>query len=118
MDVPAPARLRADQTVGFQNIEGTPDGRSGDPVSSDQFRLARQGRTGREPARLDRFTEPVCDLPITRQHGIAAAYAPVLHLRRVELSGTFAIYIDCFERVWVDAAPMSRTDVRVVSAGG
>lgn len=51
-------------------------------------------------------------------HGIAAAYAPVLHLRRVELSGMFATYIDCFERVWADAAPMSTADVRVVSAGG
>jgi hypothetical protein len=51
-------------------------------------------------------------------HGIAAAYAPVLHLRRVELSGMFATYIDCFERVWADAALMSTTDVRMVSAEG
>jgi hypothetical protein len=31
----------------------------------------------------------------------------VLHLRHVEPSGMFATYVDCFERVWVDAAPMS-----------
>jgi hypothetical protein len=40
-------------------------------------------------------------------HGIAAAYAPVLHLRRVEASGMFSTYVDCFERVWADAAPMN-----------
>ncbi len=40
-------------------------------------------------------------------HGIAAAYAPVLHLRRIELGGMFATYVDCFERVWADAAPMN-----------
>lgn len=40
-------------------------------------------------------------------HGIAAAYAPVLHLRRVERSGMFATYSDRFERVWADAAPMN-----------
>jgi hypothetical protein len=40
-------------------------------------------------------------------HGIAAAYAPVLHLRRVEPSGIFSTYIDCFDRVWADAAPMN-----------
>jgi transcriptional regulator with XRE-family HTH domain len=40
-------------------------------------------------------------------HGIAAAYAPVLHLRRVEPGGMFATYTDSFERVWVTAAPMS-----------
>ncbi|TWF80042.1 hypothetical protein FHX44_115979 [Pseudonocardia hierapolitana] len=40
-------------------------------------------------------------------HGIAAAYAPVLHLRRVEASGMFSTYVDCFERVWADAGPMN-----------
>lgn len=40
-------------------------------------------------------------------HGIAAAYAPVLHLRRLELGGMFATYVDCFERVWADASPMN-----------
>jgi transcriptional regulator with XRE-family HTH domain len=39
-------------------------------------------------------------------HGIAAAYAPVLHLRRVEPSGMFTTYVDCFERVWAEAAPI------------
>jgi hypothetical protein len=39
-------------------------------------------------------------------HGIAAAYAPVLHLRYVEPSGMFATYADCFDRVWADALPM------------
>lgn len=39
-------------------------------------------------------------------HGIAAAYAPVLHLHRVEPGGMFATYVDCFERVWAEGAPM------------
>lgn len=39
--------------------------------------------------------------------GIAAAYAPVLHLRRAEAGGMFATYVDNFERVWVDAAPIN-----------
>jgi hypothetical protein len=42
-------------------------------------------------------------------HGIAAAYAPVLHLQRVEPSGMFATDVDCFERVWAAAAPMNAT---------
>jgi hypothetical protein len=33
-------------------------------------------------------------------YGIAAAYAPVLHLRRQSDDGVFATYIDSFERVW------------------
>ena len=33
-------------------------------------------------------------------HGIAAAYAPVLHLRRQVHDGIFSTYIDSFERVW------------------
>lgn len=36
-------------------------------------------------------------------HGIAAAYAPVLHLRQIEPGGMFATYTDSFERVWTDA---------------
>jgi hypothetical protein len=40
-------------------------------------------------------------------HGIAAAYAPVLHLRRVDLDGMFATYVGCFERVWADADTMN-----------
>jgi hypothetical protein len=40
-------------------------------------------------------------------HGIAAAYAPVLHLRRVEPGGMFATYADSFERVWAEAVPMN-----------
>jgi len=39
-------------------------------------------------------------------HGIAAAYAPVLDLRRVEPGGMFATYANSFERVWVDAVPI------------
>jgi hypothetical protein len=31
-------------------------------------------------------------------HGIAAAYAPVLHLRQVEPAGMFATYADSFDR--------------------
>lgn len=33
-------------------------------------------------------------------HGIAAAYAPVLHLRQSEPLGMFATYTDNFERIW------------------
>jgi transcriptional regulator with XRE-family HTH domain len=36
-------------------------------------------------------------------HGIAAAYAPVLHLRHAEGGGMFITYIDSFERVWSGA---------------
>jgi len=40
-------------------------------------------------------------------HGIAAAYAPVLHLRQVEPGGMFATYVDSFERVWAQATPLN-----------
>jgi hypothetical protein len=33
-------------------------------------------------------------------HGIAAAYAPVLHLRRQVEDGIYSTYVDSFERVW------------------
>jgi hypothetical protein len=36
-------------------------------------------------------------------HGIAAAYAPVLHLRRQSNDGVFATYVDSFERIWYAA---------------
>ena len=39
-------------------------------------------------------------------HGIAAAYAPVLQLRRRADDGVFATYVDSFERVWCPAAPL------------
>ena len=39
-------------------------------------------------------------------HGIAAAYAPVLHLRRRTDDGLFSTYIDSFERVWTPAPPL------------
>jgi hypothetical protein len=39
-------------------------------------------------------------------HGIAAAYAPVLHLRRRADDGVFATYVDSFERVWNPATPL------------
>jgi hypothetical protein len=39
-------------------------------------------------------------------HGIAAAYAPVLHLRHVEPAGVFATYADSFERIWETAVPL------------
>ena len=45
-------------------------------------------------------------------HGIAAAYAPVLHLRRAEPAGMFTTYVDCFERVWVDATPVGMAHAR------
>ncbi len=38
-------------------------------------------------------------------HGIAAAYAPVLHLRRQVDDGIFSTYVDSFERVWDRATP-------------
>ena len=42
-------------------------------------------------------------------HGIAAAYAPVLHLRRQEPDGMFATYAACVERIWTDATPVPTT---------
>jgi len=39
-------------------------------------------------------------------HGIAAAYAPMLHLRRSIDDGIFATYTDSFDRVWGPAAPL------------
>ena len=39
-------------------------------------------------------------------HGIAAAYAPVLHLRRRTDDGVFATYLQSFERVWYPATPL------------
>lgn len=39
-------------------------------------------------------------------HGIAAAYSPVLRLRRTEPGGLFATYVESFERVWVEATPL------------
>ncbi len=32
-------------------------------------------------------------------YGIAAAYAPALHLCRVKPAGMFATYVGCFERM-------------------
>lgn len=40
-------------------------------------------------------------------HGIAAAYAPMLHLCRGVEEGIFATYVDSFERVWAPAAPLA-----------
>jgi hypothetical protein len=40
-------------------------------------------------------------------HGIAAAYAPVLHLSRRVDDGIFSTYVDSFERVWERAAPLT-----------
>src|SRR3954452_22925465 len=39
-------------------------------------------------------------------HGIAAAYAPVLHLRRRVNDGIFSTYIESFERIWEPAVPL------------
>ena len=41
-------------------------------------------------------------------HGLAAAYAPVLHLRRQCGDGVFMTYIESFERVWEEASPMDQ----------
>ena len=45
---------------------------------------------------------------LINQHifGVAAAYAPVLHLRRRSEDGVFSTYVDSFERVWRTAAPL------------
>jgi len=45
---------------------------------------------------------------LINQHifGIAAAYAPVLHLRRQTDDGMFTTFVDSFERVWTRAAPL------------
>lgn len=40
-------------------------------------------------------------------HGVAAAYAPVLHLRRQVDDGIFATYLDSFDRVWEPAIPLT-----------
>jgi hypothetical protein len=41
-------------------------------------------------------------------HGIAAAYAPILHLRHLQPGGMFATYADSFERVWAEASSISQ----------
>ena len=38
-------------------------------------------------------------------HGIAASYAPVMHLRRRTEHGIYSTYVDSFERVWNSANP-------------
>jgi hypothetical protein len=43
---------------------------------------------------------------IAQVHGIAAAFTPVLHLRRIEPSGMLTTCADSFERVWTTAAPL------------
>ncbi|MGE3795633.1 MAG: XRE family transcriptional regulator [Dehalococcoidia bacterium] len=45
-------------------------------------------------------------------HGIAAAYAPVLHLRRTELAGMFDTYVDSYERVWASGVRLDGVDSR------
>lgn len=44
-------------------------------------------------------------------HGIAAAYAPVLHLRHNEPRGMFTTYAESFERIWTDATAKPVGDV-------
>ncbi|MGH3566352.1 MAG: XRE family transcriptional regulator [Pseudonocardia sp.] len=39
-------------------------------------------------------------------HGIAAAYAPVLHLHRRIDDGVFTTYLDSFNRIWKPANPL------------
>jgi hypothetical protein len=39
-------------------------------------------------------------------HGIAGAYAPVLHLRRHADDGVFVTYSSSFERIWDQAAAL------------
>lgn len=40
-------------------------------------------------------------------HGIAAAYAPVLHLSKRVEDGIYSTYVDSFERVWDPATPLT-----------
>jgi hypothetical protein len=49
------------------------------------------------------------DEMLINQHvyGIAAAYAPVLHLRRHGEDDVFATYLDSVERVWSTARPLT-----------
>ena len=49
------------------------------------------------------------DEMLINQHiyGIAAAYAPVLHLRRHSDDDVFSTYVASFERVWSSAQPLS-----------
>jgi hypothetical protein len=49
------------------------------------------------------------DEMLINQHvyGIAAAYAPVLHLRHQGEDDVFSTYLDSFERVWTSAQPLA-----------
>jgi predicted metal-dependent hydrolase len=40
-------------------------------------------------------------------YGIAAAHAPVLHVRRVQDGGMASTYLESFERVWMSGAPVA-----------
>jgi hypothetical protein len=42
----------------------------------------------------------------THIYGVAAAQAPVLHLRRVAGGTMVANYLESFSRVWDDATPL------------
>src|SRR5690349_5752346 len=39
-------------------------------------------------------------------HGVAAAYAPILHLRQREADSVFGTYLNSFERVWTASTPL------------
>lgn len=45
----------------------------------------------------------------THVYGIAAAHAPLLHLRRLSGGDLFETYTDSFERVWADSKPAPTT---------
>lgn len=45
-------------------------------------------------------------------HGMAAAYAPVLHLRRIDSGGMFDTYADSFEHIWTTARTLCPHNVR------
>jgi hypothetical protein len=59
------------------------------------------------------------DEVLVNQHvyGIAAAYSPVLHLRRTSADDLTRTYLDAFERVWSDAHPITDPVPVVVAAG-
>jgi transcriptional regulator with XRE-family HTH domain len=49
------------------------------------------------------------DLLINPQvYGLAAAHAPVVHLRRIDSGDMASTYLDSFERVWMNAVPLEQ----------
>ncbi|MGH9117244.1 MAG: helix-turn-helix domain-containing protein [Acidimicrobiales bacterium] len=51
----------------------------------------------------------------THIYGVGAYLAPVLHLQRVPGADLFTTYLDCFERVWSSARPLTEADRTLVA---